>query len=121
MHLMSDSLRLTAGLIVASASALGYGLLASRFTKANNNLAQAGVIGITILVFVFMTEHFFVPLGQPWNFLTLSPGIIGLGLLFRRRNLLDLMVITVILWWAAQEYHARVWHSTITVSTTFRL
>jgi hypothetical protein len=98
----SESLRLAIGVIVASAAALGYGLLAARFTKSNSNLARKGTIGIAILAVFYMAEHFFVPLRQPWNLLTLMPGVIAPFFLFKRRFLPDFVVIAVMVWWSVQ-------------------
>jgi hypothetical protein len=98
----SDPGRLAIGVIVTSAAALGYGLLAGRFTKSDSNLAREGTIGIAILAVLGMAENFFVPLRQPWNLLTLLPGVIALPFLFKRRFLPDFVVITVMVWWAVQ-------------------
>ena len=46
---MSEPLELTAGLILAAFSALGYGRLATRPLKIEGTLAADGVIGTTIL------------------------------------------------------------------------
>src|ERR1700722_16258805 len=95
-------MRLALGVIVASAAALGYGLLAARFTKSNGNLARKGTIGIAILAAIYMAEHFFVPLRQPGNLFALLPGVIALAFLFKRRYLPDFIVIAVMVWWAVQ-------------------
>lgn len=99
---MSDPLRLFLGLMIAVLSALGYGLLAARYTKASRNLAGDGFIGLALLTALFMAEHFFVPLRPPFNVAILIPGVICFAFFIRPRLLLDLLVITAMVWWAVQ-------------------
>ena len=102
MHAISDPVKLDIGLVVIALSALGYGLLAGRITKTNGNLAGFGVIGMAILTAIFMAEHFFIPLQQPSNLRTLLPGAISFCFLFRRRLLVELLILAAISWWAFQ-------------------
>jgi hypothetical protein len=99
---MSDTLRLTAGLILAAFSVLGYGRLASKLLKIEGTLAADGVIGTTILTAIFAVVHFFFALQQTVNLVTLAPGVLFLAILFRRRFLIEIPLIAVMIWWTVQ-------------------
>jgi hypothetical protein len=104
---MTEPIQLALGLGVATASALGYGLLAGRFTRSDdsqpdNSLAGDGVIGMAILSALFMTAHFFVGLRQTANLVILLPGVIGLAFFFKRRFLIEIPILAVMIWWAYQ-------------------
>jgi hypothetical protein len=107
MYLMSEPQKLALGFLLATCSALGYGLLASRFTRSNdgpsdNNLAQDGVAGMAILTTLFMAAHFFVPLRQTTNLIILLPGVFAFPFFLKRRFLIELPVLAVMIWWAFQ-------------------
>lgn len=99
---MSDPVRLTIGLIAVSVSALGYGMIAARFTKSKHNLAGDRLIGIAILTFVLMTGHFFVPLQSTENLAALLPGVLCFVVLLRPRLFIELLVLALAIWWAVQ-------------------
>jgi hypothetical protein len=99
---VSEPLRLTAGLVLATFSALGYGRLAARLLKIEGTLAADGVIGTTILTTIFAVVHFFFALQQTVNLATLVPGILCLAILFKRRFLIELPVIAAMVWWAVR-------------------
>jgi len=99
---VSEPLELTAGLILATFSALGYGRLATRLLKIEGALAADGVIGTTILTTIFAVVHFFFALQGTVNLAVLAPGILLLAILFKRRFLIELPVIAAMVWWAVQ-------------------
>ncbi len=104
---MTEPIHLAIGFVVATASALGYGLLAARFIRADeeqpqNNLAGDGVVGIAILSALFMTAHFFVALRQNVNLAIVLPGVVGLAFFFKRRFLIELPILALVIWWAFQ-------------------
>jgi hypothetical protein len=108
---MTEPLKLVLGYIVATLSALGYGLLtawlANRSAKPdssqpNYNLAGDGVIGVAILTTLFMMIHFFVALRQTADLLILAPGVLCFAFFFRRRFLFELPILAVMVWWAFQ-------------------
>jgi hypothetical protein len=104
---MTEPVQLAVGFVVATASALGYGLLAAKFIRADegqpeNNLAGDGVVGMVILSALFMTANFFVALRPNVNLAILLPGIIGLALFFKRRFLIELPILALVIWWAFQ-------------------
>jgi hypothetical protein len=104
---MSESLKLVLGLLAASMSALGYGLLAARFTRAQStppppNLGACGAIGVAILTAIFLLANFFVALQHTVNVVILLPGVIAFVFFFERRFLIDLPIVALLVWWAFQ-------------------
>jgi hypothetical protein len=102
---MSEPLQLAVGMIVATLSALGYGLLTARLLRLNdtsteNTLASDGISGIAILAALFMAAHFFWPLRQTVNLIVLLPGAICFPFFFKRRFLLELPFLAIMIWWA---------------------
>jgi hypothetical protein len=104
---MSEPVKLVLGFLVATLSALGYGLLAARFTKAENsqprtNLGGDGAVGVTILTAIFLFANFFVALQHTVNLVILLPGVIAFAVFFQRRFLIDLPILALMIWWALQ-------------------
>lgn len=104
---MTEPIQLALGFVLATASALGYGLLAARLIRSDkeqpeNSLAGDGVLGIAILSSLFTAAHFFVALRQNVNLAILLPGVAGLAFFFKRRFLIELPILALAIWWAFQ-------------------